>query len=428
MANIKRKLSVLICCLLFAACVVSLAEGESAVMPDSGVYTGIATTIAIPKEITVTNIDPNVTKVYGPSVTYAFSIQPASVSDGTKITDVHDASINVQAGKTEALTSTSANVAIPSSVIELTGGKGTVSGNAEFSFSPANFGAPGVYRYIVQDTTEPATLRNAGIIRAGEYRNTYYLDVYVAYKADADKVAANLEIQGYTFFETNGNITASTSKLSEFEANNNPGDVTLSGTPVSPRGDLYPTFNAYVTTKVTGNMADATNAFPVSLTVNNNEIHFFTTQGELTTASNLEDVTPTSCSTTLKHNEVFHIVGLNVLAKIATEEKNNTSDTYLITIKNKNNADLKAEAATASKATAAHDQLALTDWPAESADAFLTTVTLTENNTGITYINKLNSVSPTGIVRHIAPYVMIMGFAFFFAVLIRRRREEATEE
>ena len=77
---------------------------------------------------------------------------------------------------------------------------------------------------------------------------------------------------------------------------------------------------------------------------------------------------------------------------------------------------------------ASHSELNLTDWPSSAPSEILTTVALTDANTQITYINQLNSVSPTGIVRHIAPYVMILGFAFFFAVLFRRRREETAEE
>ena len=121
-------------------------------------------------------------------------------------------------------------------------------------------------------------------------------------------------------------------------------------------------------------------------------------------------------------------VGLNVHGRITTEETNNTSDTYQIEIINKTNAVLTESTSTAPGVKATHIELNLTDWPSSAPSAYLTTVALTDANTQITYINQLNSVSPTGIVRHIAPYVMILGFAFFFAVLFRRRREETAEE
>jgi hypothetical protein len=175
-------------------------------------------------------------------------------------------------------------------------------------------------------------------------------------------------------------------------------------------------------------MADATHEFPVAVNIENQGIHFFTFKGAISTGAELTEVTPTACTTLLKHNEVFHVIGLNVHGRITTEETNNTSDTYQIEIKNKTDAVLKKSTSTAPGDKATHSELNLTDWPSSAPSAYLTTVALTDANTQITYINQLNSVSPTGIVRHIAPYVMILGFAFFFAVLFRKRREETAEE
>ena len=402
MKIVLKKLCALICCLLLVACLVCVTQAESASLTD-GIYEGNAVTIAIPKEITVTNINPDVAKVFGPAVTYTYSIAPITLNanETRTVTSADGATINVQPGKTAAVDNTTANVQFTSSEVALNGGKANISGNAEFTFKPVDFGAPGVYRYVITDTTSDATLYNAGIIRKAEYITTYYLDIYVAYKEGTEKTADNLEIQGYSFFNENGNITTGTQKLSEF-VSNNPEDVTLSANPTSPAGDLYPTFNTCVTTQVKGNMADAT--------------HEFT------------EVTPTACTTLLKHNEVFHVIGLNVHGRITTEETNNTSDTYQIEIKNKTDAVLTESTSTAPGDKATHSELNLTDWPSSAPSAYLTTVALTDANTQITYINQLNSVSPTGIVRHIAPYVMILGFAFFFAVLFRRRREETAEE
>ncbi|MBQ8093855.1 MAG: hypothetical protein IJ242_09805 [Clostridia bacterium] len=428
MKIVWKKLCAMICCLLLVACLVCVAQAESASLT-GGIYKGNAVTIAIPKEITVTNINPDVAKVFGPAVTYTYSIAPITLNanETRTVTSADGATINVQPGKTGAVDNATANVQFTSSEVALNGGKANISGKAEFTFKPVDFGAPGVYRYVITDTTSEATLYNAGIIRKAEYITSYYLDIYVAYKEGTEKTADNLEIQGYSFFGENGNITAGTQKLSEF-VSNNPEDVTLSANPTSPAGDLYPTFNTCVTTQVKGNMADATHEFPVAVTIENQGIHFFTLKGTISTGAELTEVTPTACTTLLKHNEVFHVIGLNVHGRITTEETNNTSDTYQIEIKNKTNAVLTESTSTAPGVKATHSEQKLTDWPSSAPSAYLTTVALTDANTQITYINQLNSVSPTGIVRHIAPYVMILGFAFFFAVLFRRRREETAEE
>ena len=166
MKIVLKKLCALICCLLLVACLVCVAQAESASLTD-GIYEGNAVTIAIPKEITVTNINPDVAKVFGPAVTYTYSIAPITLNanETRTVTSADGATINVQPGKTAAVDNTTANVQFTSSEVALNGGKANISGNAEFTFKPVDFGAPGVYRYVITDTTSDATLYNAGIIR-----------------------------------------------------------------------------------------------------------------------------------------------------------------------------------------------------------------------------------------------------------------------
>ena len=47
-----------------------------------------------------------------------------------------------------------------------------------------------------------------------------------------------------------------------------------------------------------------------------------------------------------------------------------------------------------------------------------------DSNASVTYTNTKDAISPTGVVLRTAPYVMMIGFAAFFILAARRRRED----
>lgn len=430
----QQKLGLLVGILFVIACIASIANADPVpAIPANGVYIGNSVSIAIPKDITVTNINQNVSKVFGPNVEYTFQLFPAADSQYT-ITDADNNTIHVLPGVASAVSTNPVTVSFSSSEVNLTDGKGRIDAYANITFTPSAFGVPGVFRYKVEDKTTANTLWAAGIIRSATYEKEHYLDVYVGYKEGNDaeghpytKVPANLEIKGYAFFTEDTNITTQTGKLNSFPCNTI-SDVSLSDHPVSPVGDLYPTFNVEVTQRVEGNMADANHAFPVTVTVQNNGIGYFSTVGSIQTGSDLASNT-TTATANLTHEQVLNLIGLNARATVASSETNNTLDTYRIKIENKTPVPIAGEKSVAADDSISHDSLALTTWPATlENEEPITTTTLEDANTRITYTNKLNSVSPTGIVRHVAPYAFMMMFAIFFVILLKRRKEEAWEE
>lgn len=431
MINIKSVIGILICCILLTGISFSVAENGTETAPVINcVYTGSSNSIAIQKTITVTNMNEAVSKVFGPNITYTYQLYAAEDLQHT-VTDADNHSVHVLPGKLTALTANPVTASFSSGEVSLNQGKGSVSSTASITFLPVEFGAPGVYRYKIEDQTTAVSLWEAGIIRAENNNQGYYLDVYVGYKDGVDdqghpyaKVPANLVIQGYAFFGENSDINQQSAKLSAF-ASNDPSAVTLSSDPVSPVGDLYPTFNVEITQKVEGNMADATHAFPITATVDNNQLHYFTLKGTVSSSSELSENANT---TVLSNNEVFHILGLNARAKVSSEERNDTLDLYQVQIDNKTET-LEDSTPVAHNETLGHEALSITNWPETNTNGVIIhTTSLTDSNTRIIYTNALNTVSPTGIVRHVAPYALMLVFAFFFAILLKRRREETYED
>ncbi|MBQ6527163.1 MAG: hypothetical protein IJI38_01435, partial [Clostridia bacterium] len=137
----------------------------------------------------------------------------------------------------------------------------------------------------------------------------------------------------------------------------------------------------------------------------------------------------TTFTGTISNGQTITVCGLNIRATITAQETNTTSDTYTISAVDAANNELKAEAPVGKDETLSLDQaLALTEYTADSVPSDISTATVNSNNTLIRFVNKLETVSPTGIVRHMAPYALMLMFAFFFVLLLKRRKEETAEE
>ena len=99
----QQKLGLLVGILFVIACIASIANADPVpAIPANGVYLGNSVSIAIPKDITVTNINQNVSKVFGPNVEYTFQLFPAADSQYT-ITDADKNTIHVLPGVASAV-------------------------------------------------------------------------------------------------------------------------------------------------------------------------------------------------------------------------------------------------------------------------------------------------------------------------------------
>ena len=380
------------------------------------------TTLNIPKTIIVTN--PEEILVYGPTVNYTFSVEPAEVANGTKVTsnagrtNAEDvATSTVQAGPANGVKITKQPSFSSDVTPAATGTMGVeLTSNIEVTTTIGNFTKAGIYRYKIEDATAKTVLDAAGITRESGYKATRFLDVYIYNGANG------LEIGGYTLLNSNAtDITGdndgnfkSPGFISGSEKDKN-GKVTKEG---SEPTDLYNTINASLEKEVTGALGDKTNPFQFEITVNNNgEMTYYTTNDP---AANVQGTSSaaTAPSQALKHGDKFFIKGLNPKAKLTFVETNNTNDAYTVTINNKT-AELVAAKLVEAGLTQTSGENAVSNY-ASSETQDVAAV----DNANIKFINDLSEVSPTNVVMRFAPYLFILGGAMMLLVASRRRKSD----
>jgi len=191
------------------------------------------------------------------------------------------------------------------------------------------------------------------------------------------------------------------------------------------QSDVYETFNVVLKKDTSGPMGDKTHEFPFKVTVNNNTAETTAQNLDFTYFKNSE--TPASAgngsqdiATTLKHEDYFTIRGLNANATINVEETNDTSFNYSVTIEKSD----KSKVVDAKAASTNGGKVKMADNAMNIATANTENLFSSTKLDIITFYNIQSNVSPTGVVLRFAPYILMLGAAFFFVALSRRRREQ----
>lgn len=383
-------------------------------------------TLNIPKTLIVTN--PEEIRVYGPTVTYNFTIDPATVTDGSYVESDADrseegdyASAVVNPGVADGVSVTTQPSFTSAETAAATGKKGVeLSSNIVVTTDISKFTKAGIYRYELKDATTADTLTAAGITRETDYAATRYLDVYIY-----NDSPSGLKIGGYTLLKANetavtgDNDTAKKSPgfISGSEKDETTGKVTTEG---SEPTDLYNTINVKVEKEVTGGLGDKTNLFPFTIAVSNSGMTYYTTQDVAADVPGTPG-SATSISKALKHGDAFLMKGLNPKAEVTYTEENNTDDTYQVTISDKdggvvNSIDKKKTAKNETQTSGAQKVSNYVDSSTQKIEA--------SDYSQIKFTNNLNEISPTNVVIRFAPYLFILGGAVMLLIVSRRRRTE----
>ena len=437
-----------------------LTSLSAAAWADTAIGSGSATTdqdtsnvLTIPKSINVTN--PENIKVYSPAITYSYTIVPATVPNGTTVTDSNGNIGTVRQGIAGAVTlANNGALTFASTEVTANGTDDEITGNISLTFDPTNAAlvqeGPGIYRYKITDVTTDETLHTAGIERSSDYDAVRYLDVYVIRVVDATTGAESLKIAGYALFNgkvlyPNGDATtaaqasvdSSTTKSSGYVSGSEPPTGSPNGADGATLTDYYRTYNVEVTKKVTGDMGDKNHEFTFAYTVNNNGTNTSYYAGKVKDANGNVAVTAsseTSLTGTLKDSETFYIQGLSPNATFAVAETNNTNDTYTLTVKGDNDAEVNDDAATPAvisgtpinPGSAIKTELinvstydTATDYHGVSADVAKDVLTFTNN---------LDAVSPTGVIIRSLPYVAMVVIAGAMLVAIKMLNKSEKKE
>lgn len=390
--------------------VTSFAAGEAELV--NGVASSDSTTLIIPKGLTMINAQS--ADSYGPNITFTYSVEPASVQAGTTITDNDGHTGTLNAGPTGGMTLASSNVVFPGSQIFSTSPAGTeAKKNITLNLNLDNFSKPGIYRYVLTDTTATSALFAAGITRADDYQTARYIDVFI--KNDNGSLA----VYGYALKATND---ATNNEGKGNTTGKDPGFIKDSAVEGADKTDKYETYNVELTKVVSGTLADTTHPFPFEVTISNDGKSYFAAKGDLEAARH-NATSETSLSTTLKNGETYTIAGLSPRATVAVQETNDTTDLYEVTAADASSALTVSKDGNDYSIAAA----AISDYMTANSDTSVNTLGTESDYKSITYTNTLNEVSPTNVVVRFAPYLFILGAAIVLLVMMRRRKSHDAE-
>ena len=407
------------------------ANDQDGTLKDNGVvknagHSSVGTTLTIPKGITVYG---SLDKVYGPTVSYSYTIAPINPPANAKIIDFNNVEHIVEIGPAESASLTDSTAAFTSSKVDLTEGSAEITDDIKVSIATGKFTKPGVYRYVITDTTQTSDLFAAGITRPDDYNKTRYLDVYVKYNSDETA----FEVYGYVLNDTNLEEIEGTDDQPlawETPAAKSSGFVASSETSGTGKGtDEYRTIDVNVTKLVTGSMGDKTNEFPFTIAVSNNGLNYYSGEAASvpTSVSSLSDGVATSITGNLKDKDVFYIYGLNPKATVTYTEKNNTTDVYSLTVTDNGSNTVNGLDGT-TKITGNEERntgvLAVSNYDTDNREDSVKAVISANDNKAITFTNDLSEISPTNVVMRFAPYLFILGGAMMLLVASRRRKAE----
>ena len=409
-------------------------------------------TLYLAKELRAYNAVDNIT-VNAPDISYTYTIAPATVSNGTTVTDAadkHDPSGSVVATVKAGITGATVTGTVSWSPSEtITAGTNGVANTKAFGidFSGVVFTGAGVYRYVLTESlTEGYTFATSGVTDT-ELADTRYIDVYVRPNPDGmtnnGLDADDWDIYGYTCFFNNETFTDENKgtvavKTTGFVSKTDPstGDV------ITP-ADKYYTYNVTVSKTVVGDAYGALTAeYPFTVVFTNNTI---TRQVHIIATPNISNKVGGSFDPGLAaftDNEIGVValimdggsvkyIGIPAGTTTQVYETNNqTGVTYKVQTVVDSDATTSDSGVTSGSAPAsavvqqnkaAYESTMVTiATTADQADAVDHTVAVT---------NTFENISPTGVMLRFAPYLMILfagGLLIMFCVLLfkRNRREE----
>ena len=427
------------------------------------------TTFTIHKDIVLFNTDEEL--IYEPNITFTYSLATQNPGTSTTIKDKNNVTGTVKTGveglvkiqgTTGGASTSSASLqfgndtsaasetykegtAVTRSTKKVATRDLTVSFDTTVLRTPNTDTYPsyaaGIYRFKITDTTDTAALTAAGIRRNENYDEERYLDVYVEW-ANADHTA--LRVYGYVLYKTTDSTNTANGTTS-FEYNNTKTTaVKVTGYDVesemrstdgqsNPTSDEYHTYNLKISKTTTGSMADLNNEFPVAVSFTNSTVKSqtdFYSEGDFKkdslalSASGAYSVNADFSGTpSVKNGDTFTFIGLPVGTQYLVNEKNNTVDSYKVTILDDTTDIYLKGDATDGVIVNANEDTGLTSAVAlgnKNGDAY--------ESEDVKITNKLDAISPTGYVTRFAPYALILVAGIVLLIIATKHKKNTDED
>ena len=425
---------------LLLALVMVLAMNASALAAtgDYKASEGTKTTVSannITLTKTIVYFNPDGTSVREPSLTYQYSITPATVGSSTTVTDKDGHSATVKAGiTTDGAISSMVSIAVTPGEAVTASATGTPKEyNTVISVNPTKFPSAGIYRYTITEDTTDADIEAAGVTRASSTNNEIrYLDVYIKNEG------TGLALMGAVIFKTNNSIDGETTTTPAVTTDKTTGFDVKDSSDTDYKDDntvdKYFTYNLKVSKTISGTLADKTHPFPfvialtdavanvtVDIALTNTSTHATYTGGNTAALSS----GALNVSADLADGDYITISGLPTGTKVTVKETNNTSDTYTLT-----GTTVAGTSTVGTVITNINQTLVANDNYTSGEVKVDGNGTTSEQykKTEIGYTNTLAEVSQTGVVLRFAPYALMLGAGVALFIILKVRKNKAVEE
>lgn len=395
-------------------------------------------TITLNKSLIVFNQES--ISVYEPNINYTYTVGPYTLVDETqaRVKDKDDNIVYVNDGVPGGLTVTTTPTFSDANPVNASATGTVVEKPLVLTVHDSVFTKAGIFRYVLEDTTNVSTaLNTVGITRPSGYSTNRYIDLYVTNNGGSLVVNnAVIFVATSTLDPATGMIDTSTIKTTGFNEEDD-GDSDYTD---DKAADHYYTYNLKVTKTTTGQLADKQHPFPFAIQISSIKAAKITktTDGssytvETVTSNTVGGTNLATPQASLKNGDYIEYCGIPYGASATVSEYNNTYDTY------------KATGSTRNAST----QITLSETELTSSPTYSgTTVVATMQNilidagtahdetdnkqrvTGTTeanFTNQIKDISPTGLVFRVAPYVLMLAAGVSLIVLFAKRRREITD-
>ena len=397
------------------------AFADDAEVQTDGTQTTSSATVSMLKTIKL--VDENIDggsyiSKHCPNVSYTYTITAPTAAELVAAHGEDNSEISLKAGNTAAVNSTTATLSYTSAQSDndsndKNAADGLVSRYVEFTFDSSQFTEEGIYRYKVTESdptgADASLVENTFNAAGGGYVKERYIDVWVIINNGTP------EIKGYTVVEktkdqNDDDIYMKTGGYTETsydeEGNKDGGTTSTSPDPVTGGnvGEDYRSVSQYTTydLKVASGLIDT---------------HKVWVNGTETTVSG----TSLSTTTTLSNGGTYIIKGLPASATYTISEalKSGDTNTYSVT------ATKTEKGGTAAAISPSVATIGGNGNPTSSTISNATAITSTGALTGdtVTVTNTCTSITPTGVILKVIPYVIMVVAGFAIIVFVARRRK-----
>lgn len=465
-AALAIALALVLCSSAFATGIEELNSGEVGGFTQPDTPTVKEKAINIKKEITAYNPDSGVKFVYGPAITYTYTIAAASGTELVSITDdtTDHASgaattVTAVAGVTTGvtMTGTAANkIEWTNADILDVSASGTANyKNLTIDFSDVVFPQAGVYRYKI--TESAATYGTSGVTEGTDDAHIRYLDVYVM-GSDSytdGSTAEEWSIYGYVCIDS-GSATTAITPSATFKTDGFVDSDTATDTSTA---DEYRTYNLTIGKTLTGDATMSSHKFPFDATwtagtasgsfqfivETDGTVQVSKTAVSATTSVNGTDVAAHSKvggasavgtadkdgTPSIADGGTVKYIGIPAGTKVAVTETNDvTGTTYTTTATEKiGTGEAAAVAFTGGTAVLSEDSKTATTAATKTVTYAQASAPDSGKDVAIQYTNVLAIISPTGYVARFAPYaLMLIGGIALLVIAMKHRKHSENDE